>query len=385
MLGIQNNNANPILMLPSDLIQEVEIELEYLSEKYHLIVQLKENTDDMSENKIILFSLIKKIGIFERFNYEIKMNYEDFKKLDGIFKLCETIEKIFKAISKIIDNKKIYINNITNENSVILSIEQIIPFIDDPITTNIVLLKKELKNEDLIEKLYTALKAKNNESKVKIESNQTVNVTVNTNDDNPLIIKPSENYDALKQVTVNVNVPQLKIESNKSMLINNSGNYIINPTDGNDAMKKVSINVDVPTHTIPVISKIQIYKKNIYNYTYSLSSFTKVTCDRTIPIPSNEILLYIHSHNAKYTVSEVINKGNNERNFYFKSVTTSTPFYYKIIDDKTITGNHYVNLKDNNDNIIQYIPIKTSFINHSSKLIRNGICNYRKYIDISLS
>eukprot|EP00833_Pecoramyces_ruminatium_P006166 jgi/Orpsp1_1/1180198/evm.model.c7180000072480.1 len=381
MLGIQNNNNNnnnnnEILLLSSDIIKENETELEFMNKKYCLKVQLKENINDdnNNEDKIIVLN-VENLNYIERFIYEIEMNYNEFSKLK-LFRMCDTIEEIYDFISNLINEKIISIKDIINGNSLTLLIKSKFYGFKDPIIANIKLLKKDRSNNDLIDKLYKILEDKNNEQNVKIESNQVVNISSNTTNNKPLIIKPTDDHDVMKQVSINVNVPQPKIESCKSVSFNSCGTFTINPSNGKDVMKKVSVTVDIPVHTVPVISKIQLFKKDTYDYTYSLSSFTKITSDKTIVIPSNGILLYVLIYEKNnYQISEVINIGSGECNFSFEGSTLSLPYYYKLINNKIINEDHWVYLMDNNNFDIQYLEILIKNRN-SNSLVRNNINNY---------
>lgn len=177
---------------------------------------------------------------------------------------------------------------------------------------------------------------------------------------------------------------QFNIEDNKLIKINAPGSFIINPTRGHDAMKEVSVIVDIPFHSVPVISKIRISEKETFDYDYSLSSFTKITSEESVTIPSKKTLLFIRIYNTnEYIISEVINTSWKRQNFNFKGASSSKPDYYKIVDDKTIKKDHCIYLLDKNNNIIQYMKIYTN-IKDDKNLIKNEIRNYRKYIDISL-
>lgn len=136
-------------------------------------------------------------------------------------------------------------------------------------------------------------------------------------------------------------------------------------------------------YSIPVISKVQIYKRGKYEYTYSLSDFKKIISDKIVTISSNEILLYVRIfNNSNYEFGEVMNIDSTEYDFSFNKVNKSEPDYYMKLKNKGIKK-HRLLLKDDYNNDIQYMKIAIDCPNNDN-LIKNSVTNCRKYIDISI-
>eukprot|EP00833_Pecoramyces_ruminatium_P012916 jgi/Orpsp1_1/1186948/evm.model.d7180000054322.1 len=334
MFEIQNDKENEILMLPSATIEKKEKKLEYLSDRYLLKIQLKEDTKE----KIILFSVEKETTI-EKFIYEVILNYEELKKLGGLFVLCNEIKEIFNVILNSINKNKIYIKEIINEKSITLSLSSEVTCFDDPIITDIKLLKKDLNNKDLINKLYTSLEEKKME---------------------------------LDEIT--------KMKSFKSVNYADRGTFTIYPSDGYDSMKEVSVSVDINT---PVIDCITLSRYGRFSFDYSLELFKEVVDDTIVSIPPGRALIYIILYNEIfYKIVEIVNTYDKYQDFSFKDVKNKI-YYQQINFDLKYEEyeNHKFMLKDKNDKTIQYFNINNNITN---KLVKTQFTFYRKYIDLSL-
>lgn len=329
MIGIQNMDEK-LLKLPSDIIKKKKTVLEYLSEKYYLKMQLKIDTESYEENNIIVLS-IENENTIETYTYACIIKYEEFKKIGGeLFFIYKTIDQIYDYLSYLIDGEKVSIEKIIPNDYLTLALTSKFPGLKDPVITYLKLSKKIRDKDDqinILNRKIEVLEKKNKELTAELESNQ------------KLLLSPP------------------------------------------------SYPSTVPSNTVPVISKIQIYEKGKYNYIYALSSFTKVNKNnnRTINIPSKKVLFYVCFYdNGSYVISELVNTGNFGCEFEFKVATTTLyPSYYKLIDDKFITRDHWVYLLDDDNHDIQFMKVFTKFKN-SKGLVRNGIINYCQYIDIIL-
>lgn len=64
-------------------------------------------------------------------------------------------------------------------------------------------------------------------------------------------VTPSTGYDAMKKVTVTLDVPSPPLEDNKTFSITSNGSSEITPSATYDAMKKVTVTVNVSTSVTP--------------------------------------------------------------------------------------------------------------------------------------
>jgi len=151
------NKEDEITVVPNDIISEKKIELEYSSQKYFLIIRLKENAHN---NVKKLEMIAEKDNSLIQFFFEKIMKFEDFKNLGKLFVLHENIEEVHDLILEIINDHNISIVNIDKGHSLTLSLKKTFPGIKEPFSTEIKLLKKERDRDDIIDILYSELKEK---------------------------------------------------------------------------------------------------------------------------------------------------------------------------------------------------------------------------------
>lgn len=108
---------------------------------------------------------------------------------------------------------------------------------------------------------------------VQTDGNTTVepNKTQVISENGTVIISPDNGYNALGQVTVNVDVPSNTLESQKSVTITNNGTTTITPDTGYDGIRELVITTTIPP-AIPIIN----------NYTYPT-----ITQNGNYPIPND--------------------------------------------------------------------------------------------------
>ncbi|OUM57042.1 hypothetical protein PIROE2DRAFT_18095 [Piromyces sp. E2] len=148
MSSTQNENENDISNLSSDIIRENQTKLVYLSQQYCLTIKLTEDKEE-KENWL------------ERFIYEKVMSYEDFEKLGKLFKLHDTIEEVYNFVLALMEKKNMIIEEIIQDDSLVLSMEEKFTGYDNPFTAKIELMKKERDSDTLIDILYKEVERKN--------------------------------------------------------------------------------------------------------------------------------------------------------------------------------------------------------------------------------
>lgn len=126
--------------LTSDIINEKESYLWFLSDKYHFRIQLKEKIEKNREYVIVL--TIEKESIIESFAYQIEMNYNEFCKYN-LFKLFSNTEEIYNFISNLIEEKRISIKTLGPKDSIVLTIKTVTIGVKNPFIVDIKLFKKK--------------------------------------------------------------------------------------------------------------------------------------------------------------------------------------------------------------------------------------------------
>eukprot|EP00833_Pecoramyces_ruminatium_P004507 jgi/Orpsp1_1/1178539/evm.model.c7180000065750.1 len=140
---------NVFSRIGNDIKKENNFILEYLSEIYEINLQLKDG------NKIILS--IKKAKSFNNFIYKKEMTLEDFKKLGSYLSYYDTIEEVYQYFYEAFTEKMIFIKDIINKDSMILSVKQEI-LGKKLIFLDIALPEKMYSREELIENLCMKIK-----------------------------------------------------------------------------------------------------------------------------------------------------------------------------------------------------------------------------------
>eukprot|EP00833_Pecoramyces_ruminatium_P009915 jgi/Orpsp1_1/1183947/evm.model.c7180000087353.1 len=143
MIG-NSSIENVFSRIGNDIKKENNFILEYLSEIYEINLQLKDG------NKIILS--IKKAKSFNNFIYKKEMTLEDFKKLGSYLSYYDTIEEVYQYFYEAFTEKMIFIKDIINKDSMILSVKQEI-LGKKLIFLDIALPEKMYSREELIENL----------------------------------------------------------------------------------------------------------------------------------------------------------------------------------------------------------------------------------------
>lgn len=110
---------------------------------------------------------------------------------------------------------------------------------------NHIIKEVEIPGQDFVNSLYIDVSKVDlvTPSEVKIESDKTVSY----NSNGPYNVVPSSGYDALRSVSVDVNVPLPSIREAKTEFIDTNGTYEITAGGSWDALEKAIVTVNVPT------------------------------------------------------------------------------------------------------------------------------------------
>lgn len=115
----------------------------------------------------------------------------------------------------------------------------------------------------------------------KIEAEKTVNITENKE----TVITPTPDNDGMARVVVTTNVPQPTLEENKTQTISSNSVVEVTPSSGNDGMKKATITVNVPEKKIEA-NKTQSIVTNgetVITPTEGNDGMAKVTVNVNVP------------------------------------------------------------------------------------------------------
>lgn len=120
----------------------------------------------------------------------------------------------------------------------------------------------------------------------KIEAEKTVNITENKE----TVITPTPDNDGMARVVVTTNVPQPTLEENKTQTISSNSVVEVTPSAGNDGMKKATITVSVPEKKIEA-NKTQSIVTNgetVITPTEGNDGMAKVTVNVNVPTGGSE-------------------------------------------------------------------------------------------------
>ena len=115
----------------------------------------------------------------------------------------------------------------------------------------------------------------------KIEAEKTVNITENKE----TVITPTPDNEGMARVVVTTNVPQPTLEENKTQTISSNSVVEVTPSAGNDGMKKATITVNVPEKKIEA-NKTQSIVTNgetVITPTEGNDGMAKVTVNVNVP------------------------------------------------------------------------------------------------------
>lgn len=115
----------------------------------------------------------------------------------------------------------------------------------------------------------------------KIEAEKTVNITENKE----TVITPTPDNAGIARVVVTTNVPQPTLEENKTQTISSNSVVEVTPSAGNDGMKKATITVNVPEKKIEA-NKTQSIVTNgetVITPTAGNDGMAKVTVNVNVP------------------------------------------------------------------------------------------------------
>ena len=132
---------------------------------------LYELTSTMDINNNILILTCLNTSILCPYLYEIKLELDDFIRINSNFRIFINIEEIGNLISQLNENNKIQIENINNNENIKLFFN-ITNLVGTEERVEIVLEKKQLDNNELIKNLIEKV---NN----LIEENKTLNIKLN--------------------------------------------------------------------------------------------------------------------------------------------------------------------------------------------------------------
>ena len=120
----------------------------------------------------------------------------------------------------------------------------------------------------------------------KIEAEKTVNITENKE----TVITPTPDNEGMARVVVTTNVPQPTLEENKTQTISSNSVVEVTPSAGNDGMKKATITVNVPEKKIEA-NKTQSIVTNgetVITPTAGNDGMAKVTVNVNVPTGGTE-------------------------------------------------------------------------------------------------
>lgn len=120
----------------------------------------------------------------------------------------------------------------------------------------------------------------------KIEAEKTVNITENKE----TVITPTPDNAGIARVVVTTNVPQPTLEENKTQTISSNSVVEVTPSAGNDGMKKATITVNVPEKKIEA-NKTQSIVTNgetVITPTEGNDGMAKVTVNVNVPSSGSE-------------------------------------------------------------------------------------------------
>ena len=128
------------------------IELDYLSKKY----ELKINLSELNEDNITI--KVREKESFPLFIFEEKISYNSFKHMNRLFSPYETIKEIYNFLICLKGENLIQIKDIINSNQLILLIKSKIIGFEEPLCAEIKLNKKENNVNNILETLYNEIK-----------------------------------------------------------------------------------------------------------------------------------------------------------------------------------------------------------------------------------
>lgn len=311
----------------SNIVKQKEIELEYSHEEYCVKIQLRNEVENLKEDKIIAISAEKKNN-FEKYIYKNKLNYDELKALGRIISPYESIEEVYDFISCLNEEQLISIKEIVNETFITLLIKNKILGFKKLFSADIQLQKKERDKDELIDILYKTLKEKEKE----IQFNRRIDINY------IILSRGSENY------TINLSDFNLLDQSNVTTIEGKESNNVIfylksKQSNVNDKFSFIS-QVNHPENRITCSGNL----KDLYDiYIYHSEKFIS----KLSFYDNNDNLVFVYGGNS-------IRSGYNKLTYYL----TANESYYNNEFQIVLTGFSYNNgsnaIFENNASYIEF-------------------------------
>ncbi|ORX77665.1 hypothetical protein BCR32DRAFT_247760 [Anaeromyces robustus] len=131
-----------------EVINEEKTILEYLFDKYEIIIQLQKKSKEY-----FISLMAKKEKKIVNYTYETRMKYEDFEEFDIVLlKLYDNIEKIYYFITDCLKEEKIIISDIGYSELSLLITSKFLGF-SEPLSLELNLEKRDCNIDDTIKML----------------------------------------------------------------------------------------------------------------------------------------------------------------------------------------------------------------------------------------
>lgn len=198
----------------------------------------------------------------------------------------------------------------------------------------------------------------------KIEAEKTVSITENKE----TVITPTPDNDGMARVVVTTNIPQPTLEENKTQTISSNSVVEVTPSAGNDGMKKATITVNVPEKKIEA-NKTQSIITNgetVITPTAGNDGMAKVTVNVNVPTGGSGFDFSVIGYDGE--LQQQVNDGIQADINYSKEKYTEW-------DPQTTSANRLYN----GDTKLVYAPnIDTSNVTDMYYMFRN--CNRLKVV-----
>ena len=174
--------------------------------------------------------------------------------------------------------------------------------------------------------VYSSASITVNVPEKKIEAEKTVSITENKE----TIITPTPDNAGMARVVVTTNIPQPTLEENKTQTISSNSVVEVTPSAGNDGMKKATITVNVPEKKIEA-NKTQSIVTNgetVITPTEGNDGMAKVTVNVNVPTGGTEYRTSKGIAFPKFLLSEWTEQKEIADNLIIDSDDVSYLFYY---------------------------------------------------------
>lgn len=87
----------------------------------------------------------------------------------------------------------------------------------------------------------------------------------------------------IDEMDIEVNIPVSNVQTSKILNVNTNGSYLVSPDEGYDAIRNVSVNVDI---------EFVLYSFDVGSNTTVITEDSVVTADGNVTIPANRVVLF---------------------------------------------------------------------------------------------